>query len=145
MIRLGNVLKISLQDILKTSTKCLKGVLKMSWSRFCMTSWKRLETSWRRTSKMNILILTKTFWRHLVDVFWTRKAKVNIFVLIKTSCLQDVFWRRGRKMSSRGLQDVFIKTNVCCDFYNKKMLQIYVCSVTLIEMNIQTLVVLCTA
>ena len=70
-------------------------------------------------AKTNILVLIKTSWRRLEDVFWRRKAKANIFVLIKTSWrrLQDVFWRRRRKTSSRRLQDVFIKTNVCWDIY----------------------------
>ena len=57
----------------------------------------------------------KTLWKRLEDVFWWRKAKANIFVLIKTSWrhFQDVFWRRRRKTSSRRLQDIFIKANVC--------------------------------
>ena len=84
MIRLEKALKISLQDVLKTSSKRLENVLK---------------TSWRRILKTNILVLTKTSSRHLEDVFWRRKAKANIFVLIKTS------WRR--------LEDVFIKMNYC--------------------------------
>ena len=116
MIRLEKVLKISLQDVLKTSSKCLEDVLKMSWR--CLedvfkTSWKTF--SRRLIAKTNILVLTKTSWRRLEDVFWRRKAKANIFVLIKTSWrrLEDVFWRRRRKTSSRRLQGVFIKTNVC--------------------------------
>ena len=124
MIRLENVLKISLQDVLKTSWRCLEDVfqdiLKTFWRRLqnvLKTSWRWLEdvfarcledvlktywrcledvlkTSWRRLAKTNILVLTKTSWR--------RKAKPNIFVLIKTSSrhLQDVFWRRRRKTSS---------------------------------------------
>ena len=80
----------------------LEDVLKMSWRRFCKTSWRRLEnvlkTSWRRIAKTNILVLTKTSWRRLEDVFWRRKAKANIFVLIKTS------WRRLLKTKTK---DVF--------------------------------------
>ena len=92
-----------LEDVFKTSRRCLEDILK--------TSWRRLED----IAKTNILVLTKTSWRRLEDVFWRRKAKANIFVLIKTSWrrLEDVFWRRRRKTSSRCLQDVFIKTNVC--------------------------------
>ena len=86
----------------------LEDVLKMSWRRFCKTSWRRLEnvlkTSWRRIAKTNILVLTKTSWRRLEDVFWRRKAKANIFVLIKTSSEDE---------DERRVQDVFIKTNVC--------------------------------
>ena len=58
MIRLENVLKTSLQDVLKTSWRWLEdvfqdvlkmfwrrlqNVLKMSWRRFCKKSWRRLE------------------------------------------------------------------------------------------------------
>ena len=133
MIRLENVLKISLQDVLKTSWRCLEDVLKMSWRRLedvlktswrCLedvlktfleevlkTSWRRLEnvlkTSWRHMAKTNILVLTKTSWKHM--------AKTNILVLTKTSSedvrlrrtysswrrLEDVFWRRRQKTSSR--------------------------------------------
>ena len=41
-------------------------------------------------------------------------TKANMFVLIKTFWrrLEDIFWWRRRKTSSRSLQDVFIKTNV---------------------------------
>ena len=71
MIRLENVCKTSLQD-----------VLKMSRRRF----WK---TSWRHTAKIKILVLTNTSWRRLLR----RMRKANIFVLIKTSWrrLEDVF------------------------------------------------------
>ena len=81
-------------------------VLKMSWRRFCKTSWRWLENvlkmSWRRMAKTNILVFTNSFWRRREDVFWRRKAKANIFVLIKTSWrrLQYVFWRWRRKTSS---------------------------------------------
>ena len=80
MIRLENVLKISLQDVLKMSWRRLEDVLKMSWRRFCKTSWRRLEnalkTSWRRMAKTNILVLNKTSWRRPLkaktkDVFKT--------------------------------------------------------------------------
>ena len=94
MIRLENVLKIPLQDFLKTSWRCLEDV-------FART----LED-----------VLTKS-WRCLEDVFWRRMTKANMSVLIKTSWrrLEDVFWRRRRKTSSRRLQNVFIKMNVWWD------------------------------
>ena len=72
MIRLENILKISLQEVLKTSWRCLEDafarrledVLKMSWRRLGKTSWRCLEdvfkTSWRRIAETNILVLTKT-------------------------------------------------------------------------------------
>ena len=101
-------------------------VLKASWRHLCKTSWRRfkdvfktsrrrledvLKTSWRHMTKTNILILIK----RLEDAFWRCMSKANMFVLIKTSRkrLEDVFWRRRRKTSSRHLEDVSIKTNVC--------------------------------
>ena len=63
----------------------MKNVLKMSWRRFCSTSWKRM-------AKTNIFLFTKTSsedvrlrWAYSS---WTRR-------------LEDVFWRRRRKSSSR--------------------------------------------
>ena len=64
MISLENVLKTSLQDVLKMSWRGFEDVLKMFWRSFCKMSWRRLEnvlkTSWRRMAKTNILVLTKT-------------------------------------------------------------------------------------
>ena len=102
MIRLENILKISLQDVFKTF---LQDVLN--------TSRKRLEDVWPR----------RIYWSwpiRLEDVFWRCKAKANIFVLIKTSWrrLEDVFWRWRRKTPSRRLQEVLIKTNVCWAIYH---------------------------
>ena len=70
------VLKISLQDILKTS-------------------WRRLEDVLKKYGPDEYIFLDP-------DIFWRRKAKANIFVLIKTSWLrpEEVFWRRRRKTSS---------------------------------------------
>ena len=91
MIHLENVLKTSLED-----------VLKMSWRRLEDIFARRLEnvlkTPWRRMTKTNILVLIKTSWRRFEDVFWRRMCKVNIFVLIKTS------WRRLLKTKTK---DVF--------------------------------------
>ena len=81
---------------LKTSWRCLENIFQDVFK----TCWRRLEdvlktflkdvlkTSWRSRAKTNILVLTKTSWRPLEDVFWRRKSKANMFVLIKTS------WRR---------------------------------------------------
>ena len=100
MIHLGKVLKISLQDVLKTPSKHLEDVLKMSWRRFCETSEdvrtcledifaRRLEdvlkAFWRG--------LDKTSWRRLENVLkrsWRRMTKTNILVLIQTSWRLDV-------------------------------------------------------
>ena len=79
MIRLENVLKISLQDVLKTSSKRLEDVLKT----YGQDEYIGLDQ----------------------DVFWRRKAKTNIFVLIKTSSedederrLQDIKTSSSRRM-----------------------------------------------
>ena len=119
MIRLENVLKISLQDVLKMSWRRLQNVLKTSWR--CLedvfarrledvlkTSWRRLEdvlkTSWRRLEDIWPRRIYWSWSRRLEDVFWRRMSKVNIFVLIKTS---------SEDKDERRLQDVFIKTNLC--------------------------------
>ena len=129
--RLEDIFGRRLEDVLKTSWKRLENVLKTFWrglENVLKTSWGFLEddfarhledilkTSWRRLE--NVL---KTYYQDEYtgldqDVFWRRMSKANIFVLIKASWrhLEDVFWRRRRKASSRGLQDAFIKRNVCC-------------------------------
>ena len=96
------------------------------------TSWKRLEDIFARRLadpfKTFLQDVMKTSWRSPKDTFarrlenvlktsWGRMAKTNILLLIKTSWrrLENVMWRRRRKTSSRYLQDVFIKANVCSD------------------------------
>ena len=92
MIHLETFLKTFLQDALKVSSRCLEvgDVLKMSWRRFCKTSWRRLEnvlkTSWQDD--------LKTSWRFLEDLWprriywsWSRRH-------------EDVFWRWREKTSS---------------------------------------------
>ena len=87
MVCLENVLKISLQEVLKMSWRRLENVLK--------TSWRRLEdVFWRRKAKANIFVLIKTSWRRLLktktkDVFiktnvWWVSCLVmkNIYLLI---------------------------------------------------------------
>ena len=130
---------ICLQDVLKTSWKHIEDVLKMLWrdlEDIFKTSWRRLgktsrrhlenvlktswrclenvlKTSWRHMAKTNILVLTKTSWRRLEDVFWRRKAKANIFFLIKTS------WRRLLKTNTKDVFKACLrrlhqdKTNAC--------------------------------
>ena len=97
MIRLENVLKISLQDVLKTSWRYLEDAFGRRLEDVLKTSWRRLEDVRPRW----------IYWswpRRLEDVFWRRKAKANILVLIKTSSEDE---------DERRFQDVFIKTNVC--------------------------------
>ena len=74
---LQHVLKMFLQDVLKTSWKRLEDVLEDAWPRQIYWSWSR----------------------RLEDVFWRRMSKVNIiFVFIKTSSEDE---------DERHLQDAF--------------------------------------
>ena len=100
MIRLENVLKISLQDLLK-----------MSWRRVCKTSWRRFENFLKTYGQDEYIRLdqdvlkTEDIWVRRLYSPWSRR-------------LEDVFWRRRRKISSGSLQNVFIKTNVCWVYLN---------------------------
>ena len=86
----------------------LVNVLKMFWPHFP-------KTSWRLFCKTSSRCLEDVLERHLENVLktsWRCIIRTNIFVLIKT------FWRRLLKtktwdVSSRPLQDIFIKANVC--------------------------------
>ena len=99
----------------------------MSWRRFCKTSWRRLEevlkTSWQHVLKMswrcreNVL---KTYDQDSTvsldqDVLKTSSEDVSVRWIYSSWSrrLEDFFWRRRRKTSSRRLSDVFITTNVC--------------------------------
>ena len=106
--RFEAVLKTSWQDVLKMSWRRVENVLKTFWQDVLKTSWRRLEnilkTSWRRMDKTNILVLTKTSWRCLEDVFWRRMINKDIFVFIKSwRCLlktktKDVFKKCSRRL-----------------------------------------------
>ena len=118
----------SFQDVLKTYSRGLEEVLKISCRRFCKTSWRRFgKTSSRHFEdvlKMSWTRFCKTPWRRLennlktslqdvLNTSWRRMTNENIFVLIKTSWRrpEDGLWRRRQKMSSRRLQGAFLKTN----------------------------------
>ena len=110
MIRLENVLKIFLQDLLKTSSKRLEDVLKIYWKRFCKTSWRRhenvLKTSWQERRLEGIL---KMSWRSLKDIwprriYWSWPRRLED--VLKTSS-EDVRLRRTYSSWSRRLKDVF--------------------------------------
>ena len=95
MILLESVLKISLQNILKTSWRRLENVLKISWrcreDVFVRLLKDVLKTSWRR--------LSKTSWTCFVDVlktYWSWPLR-----------LEDVWLRRIYLCWSRRLEDVF--------------------------------------
>ena len=76
MIRLEKVLKISLQDVLKTSSKHLEDVLKTFLQDV-------LKTSGRRMTKANILVLTKTSSEDVrlrrTYSSWSRRLQ-NVFI-----------------------------------------------------------------
>ena len=84
MIRFENVLKRSLQDLLKTSSKRLENVLK--------TSSKRLED------------VLKTPRRRLLKMY-----ELGEYIRLD----QDVLKTSSEDEDERRLQDAFIKTNVC--------------------------------
>ena len=100
--RLVNKNSLTWWYVFKTSWRCLQDVFARRLEDVLKTSWRCLEE------------VLKTSWRRLEDVFWRRMINKNIFVFINTSWrrLEDVFWRRRRKISSRRLQDAFIKTNI---------------------------------
>ena len=137
MIRLENVLKTSLQDVLKMSSKRLEDVLKTSWRRLedvLKTHWRGLgKMSWRclkNILKISWTCLGDAFARRLENVLKTssrRIVKTNILVLSKTSpedvclrricsfwpiCLEDISKTSSEDEDERRLQDVFIETNV---------------------------------
>ena len=108
MIRLENVLKISLQDVFARYledifARRLDDVL----ANFVMMPWRRLEDVFK-TSLRRLEDVLKAYGQDEYigldqDVFWRHMTKANLFVLIKTSWkrLEDVFWRRRRQASSR--------------------------------------------
>ena len=128
MIRLENVLKVSLQDVLKTYwrwledvfARRLEDVLRTLWQEVLKISWRRLEDVLKTPSRILEDVL-KTSWRRLEDV-WQRRLYCScarrLEEVLKTSsedvwlrwicsswltCLEDVFWRQRRKTSSRRL------------------------------------------
>ena len=80
----------------------------MTWRRLEDVFVRRLEdvlkTSWRRTVKMNILILTKTS---------SEDVRLSRTYSSWSRSLEDVFKRSSEDEDERRFQDVFIKTNVC--------------------------------
>ena len=123
MILLENILQISLQEVLKTSSKSLEDVLKKFLQDVLKTSWKRLEDVLAR----RLEDVLKTSWKRLENVLKTYSQDEFIGLdqdVLKTSSkdvllrwiysswprrLEDVFWRRRRKTSSRRLhQDEYL-------------------------------------
>ena len=94
MVRLENVLKISLQDILKMSWRHLEDVFK--------TSWRRLEDIWPR----------RIYWswpRRLEDVFWRLRLRQTYSSwsrrLLKTKT-KDVFKTSSSRRLFAGVRAV---------------------------------------
>ena len=135
MIRLENVLKRSLQDVLKTSWRRLQNVLNKSWR--CLedvlkTSWRRLEdvlkTSWKRledvlkTYDQDEYIgldqdVLKTSWRRLLKTY-----ELGEYIRLDQD-VSKTSWRRPLKTktkdvfktSSRRLhQDECLLGRICC-------------------------------
>ena len=121
MIRLENILKIFLQEVLKTPWKCLENVFARRLENFFKTSWKLIAMT-------NILVLTKTSWRNLEGVFRRSITKANIFVLIKTSWwrllktkTKDVFKTSSKRLHQ---EECLVGINHSIDFLNEFVLGI---------------------
>ena len=129
MIRLEKVLKTSLKDVLNTF---LQEVLKTFWKLLENVLARRLEDV-LKTFLQDVL---KTSWKRLEDVLKTYSQDEYIGLdqdVLKTSSedvrlrrtysswsrrLEDVFWRRRRKMSSRRLhQDECLLGTVLIRFW----------------------------
>ena len=96
--RLEDVLKTSWQDVLKMSSKGLEDVLKVFLQDVLKTSWKRLENVLKTYGQDEYIGLDQDVWK----TSWRRLLKMNDWgEYIRLD--QDVFWRRRRKTSSRRL------------------------------------------
>ena len=79
MIRFENVLKTSLQDVLRTFLRRLEDVLKTFLQDVLNTAWKRLEDVWARW-------IHWSWARHLQHVFWRRRWKTSSRCLHQDEC-----------------------------------------------------------
>ena len=96
-VRLTNMLNTSQRLVNKNS---------LTWWFVFKTSWRCLQDVFAR----RLEDVLKTFWRrleHVLNTSWRRLENV-----LKTSS-EDVWVIRIYSSSSRSLEDVFIKTNVC--------------------------------
>ena len=122
MIRLKNVLKASLQDVLKMSRRRLENVFKTSWRHLQDAWWRRICWSWLKTSWK---CLEEAFPRTLEDVlntFWRRLE--DVLKRLEDVWPRQICWSWSRRLEAvlktysedrekELLQDVFIKRNVC--------------------------------
>ena len=113
---------IRLENILKTSWRCLEYVfvrrleyiLKTPWRRFSKTSWKCLEDV-LKTSKRRL----EDVLQDVLTTSWRRMTKMNILVLIKTSSSRAVLQKRWsykfrkihKKASKKRLRHRFFLAN----------------------------------
>ena len=133
MVRLENVLKISLQDFLKMSWRHLEDVFDTSIRRLedaLKRSWRHLEDGLKTSSK-SLKDVLKTSWNRLEDVLkmsWKRLEDVlktysqDKYIglhqdVLKTSSedirLRWTYSPWSRRLLKTKTKDGFIKTNVC--------------------------------
>ena len=113
MICLENVLKISLQDVLKTSWRCLEDVLKTSWRRLenvVKTSGKRLQEVLPR--RLEDVWPRRIYWswpRRLEDLLRTSSEDVSLSQTYSSWSrrLEDAFKTPSEDEDEGSLQDVF--------------------------------------
>ena len=96
---LEDVLKMFLQDVLKTSWRCLENVLKTSWRRFCRMSSIRLEYLLARR--------LEDLWPR--RMYWSRTRRLED--VLKT-CSKDVWVRRIRRLVKTKTKDVFKTSSI---------------------------------
>ena len=85
----------------------LEDVLKMSWWRFCKTSWKRFEDVLKRYGQDEYIGLDQDVLKTSSEDEWLRRIYSSWWTRLK-----DVFKTSSEDEDERRLQDVFIKTNV---------------------------------
>ena len=100
MVRLENILKISLQDVLKMSWRRLEGALNRSWRRLedVLKTYDQNKYNWSWPKRLKDVLkssfeevrLRRTYsswWRHPDDVFWRRRRKTSSGRLHQNKCL----------------------------------------------------------
>ena len=112
-----------IEDVLKTFPKHIEHFLKISSSRFCKTSWRRLRTtSWKGLKdvfKMSSRWFCKTFWirlrkmsrrslvKNVLKTSWRHMTRTNILVLDALKTSSEYVWVRWTCLSwSRSLEDI---------------------------------------
>ena len=115
MIRLENVLKRSLQDVLKTSWRCLEDVFA-----------RRLEDVLKTYDQDDYIGLDQDVLKTSSEDVWVRRISLSW-----SRCFEDVFWRWRRKTCSRRLhhdecllghiltKPNFIKNHIKCESLSK--------------------------